>query len=602
MRKSQSTSGIRPLRAGIAVAATAAAAVVGLAAPAYAADVAVTTTPTQASTAGGQVITFSGTNVLNLIADATAGARWILSTATCGAAYDTANNGTAGGTATKSDASSGTVVLPALALGTYKLCLYATAAPGGAIAGHSTTTVSVVPFAPVPGTGPITGGDFTLTSTGAFTTATGTLGVTYTAAATTCPDKYTPTAPSTTILTGTAVKSGNNAATVTVPNTLLAGVNYQVCVYGGTVAASSSLLVRSTGAMTVKPAISISPRNGPAATAYTLTASTATPVITNASPVAHITSGFCPATYNGSSVVDPFVGVVTKISNSKVAVAVPTGVTTANPTAAFNVCVYNGTGNALVGAPATLTVAPALSFSGVTVSVNGGTAAGTGDGPAQGGSLVTITGISGLPTQDSVNAGATLTARFGNSPLTGLTVSGSTITGTTSPHAAGAETLTVTTAAGSATSASIFTFSYGITTAPNTALYESVVTLDILGSGFDLLGSASAKATNAAVPGAGVGVFLVNNSWYGTAEGNDIVAAGLVAQCANVIKISDVELICTLDLGESLDASGFLDVGNSVARGVYNVALVNDASTSTVTVDSNVSRISSSSVFTVADY
>jgi len=601
MRKSQSTSGIRPLRAGIAVAATAAAAVVGLAAPAYAADIAVTLTPTQAPTAGGQVVTFTGSTVLTSIATGVAGARWVASTATCGGTYDI-GGGTTGGVATKTDANSGTVVTPALAAGSYKLCLYATNTTG-AIAGHSTTFVTVVPSGTVPSPGPTAGGDFTLTATSAFTTATGTLGVTYTAAATTCPDKYTPAAPA---IIGTAVRAGNNTATVTAPNTLLVNTSYQVCVYGGTVATTSSLLARGTGAMTVKPAVTISPKNGPSGGNYTMTLSTPTAVITNSTPVALITLTSCPVGYVVGSGVDPWAGGVTKISNSKVAVSVPAGVATTDPTAAYNVCLYNGAAGALLGAPGILTVAPALSFGTISVSVNGAGANPTGGGPAQGGTAVTITGITGLPTQGSIDAGATLTARLGNSPITGLTVTAPTaISGTTSPHAAGDETLTVTTAAGSATTpGTVFTFSYGITSAPNTAATDASVTVDVLGSGFDSLTfSSTAEADASDPPANGVGVFLVSNEWYALADStNSIIAAGLVAQCVNVTKISDVELICTLNLADSLDSAGLLLAGTEVPQGAYNVAVVNDSDAATLTVDANISRISSASVFTVADY
>jgi len=614
MRKSQPSTGARPWRAGLVVAAAAATAVAGLAAPAYAADVAVTVTPTQVVT--GSVITFTGTNVLSGIT--APGGRFVASTGTCPATYDGTSGGTAASTLTKTDANGGTITVPSgLTAAAYKICLYANATTG-AIAGHSSSTVTVVNSGTFASPGPTGGGTQTFTGTGLFTSVTGTIGVTFTAAATSCPDKYTPTSTSATVITGTAARSGNNTATVTVPSTLVAGTNYQVCLYNGTTSGSSALLARATTTYTVAAPIVISPRNGPAGGGYSITVAAATAnSLTSSGPGVTFTTGSCTSTYtDGGGSADPWAGVVTKISNSKVAVAVPAGVTTTDPTATYSVCLYNGTSGTspLLGAPAILTIAPALSFGTVLVSVNGATAGALpGSGPAQGNTLVAFSGITGLPTQAAVDAGATLSASLGGSPITDLEVTDTDeITGYTSAHAAGNAKLTVTTAAGSVqTTADAFTFSYGITTQPSTApSTATAVTLDILGSGFgSLTYSSSAEATGSTTPGggAGVGVYLVTNGWYAAATGTGsngvkVWVTGLITQCTGVTKISDNEMICTLNLTKSFDGSFHYNTG-AVPDGVYNVAVVNDASlTTTLQVDVNVSRISSGSVFTVANY
>jgi hypothetical protein len=609
MRKSQPSTGVRPLRAGLVVAATAVTAVAGLAAPAYATDVAVTITPAQAIT--GTVVTFAGTNVLSGIT--APGGRFVLSTATCPTAYNGANGGTAAVTLVKTDANGGTVVVPALAAGAYKLCLYADAT-SGAIAGHSSSSLTTVASGTIPSPGSNAGGAQTFTSTGAFTSVTGTIGVTFTKDATSCPDKYTPTSTTATVISGTAVKAGSNAATVTVPNTLVVGTNYLTCLYNGSTAASSTLLARATANYSVMPPITISPKNGPAGGGYSMTVAAATAnSITSSTPGVTYTTGNCTALYtDGGGSADPWAGVVTKISNSKVAVAVPAGVTTTDPTATYNVCLYNGVSgsSALLGAPGVLTIAPALAYGTMTVSVNGATGGSLpGSGPAQGGTLVAFKGITGLPSQAAVVAGATLSATLGTSPITGLEVTATDeITGYTTPHAAGNEKLTVTTSAGSVTTTgNAFTFSYGVTSTPSTAAgTATTVTLDILGSGFgSLTYAAGAEADATHTPGGapGVGVYLVNNGWYAAAEGADKVwTTGLITQCTGVTKISDTELICTLDLTKSFDGT-YHYVPGTVPDGVYDVAVVNDASlTTTLAVDTNISRVSSGSVFTVASY
>jgi hypothetical protein len=613
MRKSQSTTGFRPLRAGIAVAATAAAVVAGTSTPAFAADVAVTVTPAQVPSAGGTVLTVSGTNVFNGIT--APGARFVAGTAACGTAYTTTPVvGTASGTVTKTGTDAGTVVVPSgLTPGSYKLCLFADTS-SGAIAGHSSTNITVVPSVSINAPGPSAGNNVVpFTSTGTFTTATTGVGVTFTPTATpataVCADRYTTTATGTTIVTGAAARSGtdaNNTVNITMPSTLTQGTQYVVCLYNGTVAGTSALLARATNTYSVLPQATLNPKNGASGTTYTITLSTPTPLITASAPAVTFTTTACPTTYATGSSAQPFAsGTVTKISNSKLAVVVPATVTATVPTA-FNACLYaDNTSGALLAAAPTLTVAPGAGFTTVVISSNGQTVTG---GPAQGGSVLTFTGLSGLPTPTEVANGATLSASFGKSPLTDVTpISANSFSGTTTAHAAGADKLTVTTAAGSATTpATVYSFSYGITVTPNTAA-SGTPKLDILGSGF-LNANISTPATASIAPTstAGLGVFLVTNAWYPATT--TILKTGLISQCTNIVIISDTELLCDLLLTNSIDpanstqAYGLAATPAAVPIGVYNIVVVNDVTDTSLTADVDYSRISSGSTFTVAPY
>jgi hypothetical protein len=603
MRTSQPTSGFRPLRAGVAVAATTAAVLAGLTAPAFAANTPVLLNPNTGPVGGGTTVTLTGTGAFPAASASVLAARTVTGTANCAATY-----GTTGTTAvaTRSDDDDATVVLPVLAAGTFKICVYGVAS--GSVA--STTaltatsdvlTISVANTKPVlsAASGPVAGGN-TITATGGGTylsavTATA-LGATFTTA--TCPATYST---ATGNFAATATKTTTSVATITVPaDTLTAGTAYNVCLYSG-VLASSALVGSGSTQYTALPPATISPKAGSSGSGSTITvtAPTMTTFAASPSPLAGVTftTGQCPSTYTTAATryVGPFAGTVIRINGGKIAVTLPSSsIETAvgASTTTWNVCTYaNATTGALILAPATYTVAPALTIGLLAVSPSGG--------PAQGGTTVTVTGT-GFPYP--MGAGDVLSASIGGIPLTDVTsTSSTTLTGKTGPHGAGAVGASVTTAAGTVYSTDMpFTYSYGISVTPNSASPSATVTLDVQGAGFSSLTFGDFDATTPDDTKAHV--LLVDNSWFAgnSNDPNEAYAdGGVFGECAGVIKIGDNELICNLDLTVDIDIAGEIVPATPAPAGTYQIVVVNAGTTLTSTTHSN---ISSASTFTVATY
>jgi len=197
MRKSQSSTGFRLLRAGLAAGATTALVVAGVAAPAFAASVPLTLSSTNGPAAGGTTITASSTAAyLNGV---TAPVSVFLipvcpTTYTTVASAPTTPTTTTGGVAVvttrKLTTSKATVLTPALpVVGTtgstkYNLCIYTGSGGSAALVGTGSYTVAAAPGittgAISPGSGPALGGSLiTVTGTNLPTAAgsiSGTLG------------------------------------------------------------------------------------------------------------------------------------------------------------------------------------------------------------------------------------------------------------------------------------------------------------------------------------------------------------------------------------------------------------------------------------------
>jgi len=584
MRKSTSTRS-RVLRAGIATGVIAAA-VLATGTPAYAADVEVTLTPTTGPSGGGNTIAVAGTGVFTSIT--APGARFIPSTANCPAGTATIGAPTAtsvAATVTKTNDNSGTVVVPALGVGTWKLCLLNNTTATAVIAGHGATNYAVTlaspTLSPAAGAG---GAATTVTATGAagntYIGAATAVGATFSTGA--CPATYTTTG---TNIAATASRTSTSAATITTPTTLTAPNTYNVCIYNGT-AGTSTLIGSST--YSALPTVSLSPAVGPSGGTNTITVSSTTNFLAGvASPTTVFSPDACTPYYpqTGSPIASLSVN---RITESKVAILVPTGValTGGATTAPYNVCIYTGTSaaDALIAVPATYTIAPALTVTSISPA----------QGPAQGGSLVTITG-NGFPTA----ADAVVSASVGGSPLTRVRViNGTTITGYTTAHAPGNANVSVTTAAGTKTAAGTpYTYTYGITVSPNTAPANTTPYIDILGAGFSSLTFSNTPLDN------DTHVFMVNDR-YDPAE--DGTVAGTydnppVTECTNVVIISDVEIICQLDLANTLNPDG-TDNTADPAVGTYTIEVVTDAEPGATLAATATSIISSGSTFTVAPY
>jgi hypothetical protein len=469
------------------------------------------------------------------------------------------------------------------------VCLYAGTTPTSAIAGHSTTTLTVSAAQPDLSqvAGPIGGGNqITLTATGFLTKATA-IGATFGTA--TCPSTYTTASPN--IVVSSPARTSADVATLTVPATLAQGSSYNICIYNGTTAGTSALIGKSAGTYTMKPAVTLSPAQGPSGGTNNITVSSTSAILSGVtSPGVLFSRLACPAIYGTTS--DILAGTSPqKITNYKVVVQVPTGVALTGPTEAtanYNVCIYtNATTGPLVAAPGSYTIAPVLTVTSVSPAA----------GPAQGGSEVTITG-GGFPLAED----ALVTASIGGSELQNIqVVDANTITGTTTSHAPGTANVSVTTAAGTkSTSNSPYTYTYGITVSPNTAPNTATsVYLDVMGAGF------SAMTFGATGHTAGGHVFLVTNSGYDPAATSTDWTNPPVTECTNVLKISDNEIICTLDLTQQSTAAGALTTGggHNVPNGAYTVAVVSNGTPGAALVPgTDVSIISSGSTFTVAPY
>jgi hypothetical protein len=269
-------------------------------------------------------------------------------------------------------------------------------------------------------------------------------------------------------------------------------------------------------------------------------------------PVANIAGATAAATTGAVAVASPKV-----LSSTKLAVTIPSGATTAGglnipsgSTAAslnFTVCVYSGTGSATLLSYGKLKYAIAAAPTVSSVSPTGSAALGGGTITVNGGNFIN---------------GAT-TATLGGLPLTGISwVSASSFTATVPAHAAGPVTLSVTTTGGTVNKANYFTYSDGLIISPVTTATNTAATdLDIQGVGFtdkNFTTTTGSKSNDG-----NAHVYLVQGAYDPTLLDDDsddatpsVKTNGELAECTNVLVISDTELICTVDTGNSLNAVG----------------------------------------------
>jgi hypothetical protein len=613
MRKSQRRTGHRSLQVGAAVAVAAAAVLAAPALPAWAATFSLSTS--QVAVAGGTVLRLHGSGLA--LAD-TQAIRFVpTSVVSCPTNYNDAQAGAVDGgyidaAGGSTSATLATVVTPALVAGTtYKTCLYVNVTTGGAAPDSSADTLTPVNMTAQSATAVRAADRITMTaSSGIYTAAS--YSTEFVSGVSACPATYTtPASGPPAYIVGTTTKNSTTSISVTVPSTLVAGTPYLVCTYAGTTAGTSVLTSRGRSTVAVfdaaLPVASLNPTGGSSNTATTVTASL--PTTSNlfaTTPDVLITQNACATTHPASLGGDYLQGAVTKIANYKVAVTVPSSVkvATGDVTTPWNLCTYADTssGSALVMTPTIYTVAPVLTVSGAQFAVGSGSAGSTGSGPAQGNSLLTVSGLTGVPTAD----GAMLSASLGGSPINITGKTATSITGTTTAHAAGAVNLSVTTAAGTkSTTNTPYTYTYGITIAPNTGTSGTTPILDITGAGFGALtfgDGAAALVANTAY------VFLTDNAWnaqtFTPTTGISAFATVPVSYCNTVLPISDSEIICTLNLDAKIDSVSTWTptvTTNNVATGTYTVTVVN-ARDGLAEDLHNYSIVSSGSTFTVSPY
>jgi hypothetical protein len=307
----------------------------------------------------------------------------------------------------------------------------------------------------------------------------------------------------------------------------------------------------------------------------------------------------------GVLTVDP--AHVKRISGSKVAFKVPsqgypnnsvnaTGLVLAGSqtTARWNACVYDSdsttSSSLLATAGYTLVLRPTI------------TSIVPSSSPAGGGQQITVngTGFAGM-------GSASLTAAIGNTSLTNIKVAtnGNSFTATTGPRAAGAGlALTVTTPGGTVSSLNPdndnatndspipFTYTNGITITPTSAAVGTTVTVDVMGAGFSQLSFDPAGGATSA----NAHVFLVSGAYDSSTNRG-------VAECRDVAVISDVELVCTLDLAaDRLNPATSVAVPSTpVPEAAYTLTVVESGAVG-VGPTANPTIVSSGSTFTVGPY
>jgi hypothetical protein len=528
--------------------ALSAAAVIGAPAPSYAADDLLTIVPTAGPAAGGVTMNIT-------ISTTFAASPYVQfnKAANCPNTYATVTAGSvvAATPISFTAGASINVTVPALTVGSnWLVCTYVgNVANSSAISGHS--AVPYVPFAVAPTTmtlspqygSPAGSNTVTLNSTTGFG-----LNTTVEFNVAPCPATYA-TASATVFPATVAAITPGTSISVTAPTALSLTGTYYVCAYTGSTATSQLLTATSAAnRFGFYPTLTLSSTTGVDGGGNSITA-TASGVDfpSGAAALFQPSTANCPAIFptTGSPItaVDEAVRV---LSPTKVAITVPIGVTTAAGPS-YHVCVYTGKTSSdkqVAGTATPYTVGSQATITSVSPS----------SGPAQGGTLITVTGANLLAT------GGAITATLGGLPLENITlvgISGTGFTAITPPHQAGGPfaIMVVTPGNGTTTKSGVFTYTNGINVTPNTGSNASTVNLDVTGIGFSSL---TFSGTNGNSPNDASGhVYLVSGEYNPTALVSGFKANGQFRECVGVLVISDVELICTLYLSGSTRPTSF---------------------------------------------
>jgi hypothetical protein len=462
-----------------------------------------------------------------------------------------------------------TFAVPAVPLGAngvakaYNVCVYPGVAAGSnaLIAAASNTVFTVHSGSTAgPASGPSGGGNtITVTAPAAVLT-----GITVPAALFTtapCPAVFNAggavPATATKVTTGTA----NTAVTIQIPSgvvgTSTAPTPYNVCVYSGSTA-NDALLTAGTYAVNLPP-ITLSSASGSHDSANGITVNSGAIGLFGGAgaPGVLLTSALnCPGTWNPANAVAIAPGSVRRLAVNRLALTVPPlPLSGSGQPLPYLLCIYNGSAaesTMLAAAGYTSTVLP----NPIAISPSAG--------PATGGIPITIMGT------DFPTAPGSITATLGGAELTGVTpVSAGSFTAMLPAHAVQEDaTLVVTTSAGSRALPGAFAFRDAIKVAPNSAPNTtSAIDVSVQGSGF--LNYPFGTATDSAR------VYLVRGEYNGADIGSGVRANSPVADCGDVLVISDDELVCTLRLDRRLNATadGFVNPAS------YSRSLADDVTT-----------------------
>jgi len=631
-----------PVRMGV-VLGLVAAGLVGVSSPAFAANDASTVSPAKGPSGGGNTI----------IATNTVGGNWVqgttyypqFSATACASTYATAADiTTSSATANSAGVISAApaiataankipIVVPAgVMLKTYTtalqtsstwfVCIYASSSGGAGVGQTATASYQVanpgVTLSAI--TGPAGGGNtITLTTNGGTVAATNSVEFQYynPAVPAPCDDRYRAPAAMAVVngtQTGTiAVPTGNVTAPagttgklqVVVPNTVApaagqGAATFNVCVYNGNVAGTSTLI---TGAGTpytaAGTALSGVPAQGPSGGGNTLTVSSSAPIPPGAAAEFQWAgpgpAAGCSATYKAyqAKTFDPvsaaqwagvFPASLRNLSpTTKAAITVPSTASTgaaakalalnaSNPsqtTADYWLCVYSdavaGTSTLVAAAPAVYTISAPATVTSVSPAA----------GAATGGTVITVVGT---------NFPSNVTASIGGVALQiqSVSPSGTSFTASVPAHSPGGPyALSVTTAAGVYNQPKAFTFTNGIVVWPNVASNKKLTNtdVDVTGSGFAGLDWTTAANTNGSTPNAAAAhIYLVDGIYNATAAAVAGKTNGQVTECLNPLIVADNELVCQMNAATSLTNV------NSPAFGTTHVVYINTDSGPSTTV------------------
>ena len=320
-------------------------------------------------------------------------------------------------------------------------------------------------------------------------------------------------------------------------------------------------------------------------TSPTPTTFTTTTTAQFVAPTSATTAITCPATYptpgttTGGTLAVTGTG-LKLLGPTRLGITVPAGVVHPMPSGSttassrYMLCVYNGAATASVlvaSAPYSVGAKP-------TIASTAAAAVSPATGPALGGTTITVTGTNFVA--NTTAAPNNTTATLGGVPLRDLTVAanGNSFTATTPAHAASdtPALLTVTTPGGtvstlgvSTTQAQVFTYTNGIVASPNTAANTKTTTtdIDIQGVGFTTLNFATVDGTQPTTVGAHV--YLSRGQYNATGStGSGLTgtkANGPLAECTNVLVVTDTEVLCSLNVSMTLDSSGVAAITRTAA-------------------------------------
>lgn len=360
-----------------------------------------------------------------------------------------------------------------------------------------------------------------------------------------CNNMYGSTNPANLTVPNVARQSNSSVSLVVPPGVVSANgpapTMYNLCLFD----ASSPTGTLITFVPYTVNLVGLSPASGSYLSSVGVTATSSAPFLSGVTTPAVLLLGSgagCPANYSTAPMgtVTPMAlntpGAVRRLTNYRAAVTIPPlQLAPNNQPNSYQLCFYaNSTNGALLGT-ASYTAAVVAQPTGIIPSA----------GPAAGGNTITVVGTD-FPTEPG-----RITATLGGAPLTNIQpLSDKAFTAQVPAHAVEDNVaLVVTTAAGTKALPGAYSFLNPIKITPNTAPNTApFVDVSVQGTGFMSINFGSAGNAGR--------VFLVDGVYNGADAGNGVRANGPVAECVNVLPISDDELICTLQLNRRLNAAG----------------------------------------------